>query len=95
MCGFGVEPEVELVPRIGGKLGVARLRAEAAAHDDDTLRHLGEVRIDRNGERNICERAGGVDRYLMRMRVDLANEKVRGVFRPTALAWGFPPRALG
>ena len=78
--GFGVEPEVELVARMGGELGVVGLRVEAAAHDDDALGELGEVGIDGEGERDVGERAGGVDGDLVRVRVDLADEEVGGVF---------------
>ena len=61
-----------------GSLG---LRIEAAAHDDNALRKLREVRIDRDRQRNIGQRTGGVDRHLMRMRVNLANQKVSGILR--------------
>ncbi len=64
----------------GGELGIGGLRVEAAAHDDDALSELGEVRIDRDGERDIGERASGKDGDLMRVGVHLADEEVGGVF---------------
>ncbi len=44
------------------------------------MRELGEVGIDGEGERDVGERASGVDRDLMGVRVDLADEEVGGVF---------------
>ena len=60
--------------------GSAGLRIEAAAHDDDAFGERGEFRIDGDGERDVGERAGGVDGDLVRMRAHLADEEVRGVF---------------
>ena len=78
--GLGVEPEIEFMPRIVGELRIAGLRAQAAAHDDDALREFGEVRIDGDRKRNVGQRAGGIDRDLVRMRVNLPNQKVCGIF---------------
>ncbi len=44
------------------------------------LRERGELRIDGDGERDVGERSGRVDRDLVRMRVDLADEEVDRVF---------------
>ena len=53
MRGLGIEPEVELVPRAGGELGIVGLRIEAAAHEHDALGERGEFGIDGNGERDV------------------------------------------
>ena len=82
---LGVEPEVELVARIVDVLGVVGLWVEAAAHDDDALRELGEVRIDCDGERDVGERAAGVDADLVRVRVHLADEEVCGTSSSSGL----------
>ncbi len=77
--GLGVEPEVELVADVVDELGVVGGGVEAAAHDDDALGEFGEVGIDGDGERDVGERAGGVDSDLVRMGVDLPDEEVGGV----------------
>ena len=53
---------------------------EAAAHEHDALRERGEFGIDGDGERDVGQRAGGIDGDLVRMRAHLANEEVRRVF---------------
>ena len=78
--GLGVEPEIEFVARVAGEFGIVGARVQAATHDDDTLRQLGEVRIDRQRERDIRQRTGGVNRHLMRVRANLTDQEVRGVF---------------
>jgi len=81
VSGLGIEPEVELVPGIVGELRIARLWTQAAAHDHDALREFGECGSIEIAKRNIRERASGVDRNLMRMRMNLTNEKVRSILR--------------
>jgi hypothetical protein len=65
---------------LGGELRIVGLRIQAAAHHHDALGQRGKLRIDGDGERNVGQRSGGVDRHLVRMRVHLADEEVRGVF---------------
>src|ERR1700679_3641266 len=80
MSSLRIEPEVELVARIVGKLRISRLRTQTASHNNDALCQLGEVRVDRNGKGNIRQRTSRVDRDLMRMRMHLTNKKVRSIF---------------
>ena len=77
--GLGIEPEVEFVARVGG-FDIVCLRIEAAAHNQDAFSQRRELRIDRDSQRNVCQRPGGVNRNLMRMRAHLTDEKVSRVF---------------
>ena len=78
--GLGIEPEVEFVARVGGELRIVGLRIEAAAHEHNAFGERGKLRIDGDGQRDVGQRPGGVDRHLVRMRAHLADEEVRGVF---------------
>ena len=84
--GFGVEPEVEFVARAFGEFRVGGLGIEAAAHDDDALGELGELRIGADGEGDVGHGSGGEDGDLMRMGVDLADEEMDGVFASSLAA---------
>lgn len=47
--GLGIEPEVELVARVAGKLRVVAVRGEAAAHEHNALGERGELRVNGDG----------------------------------------------
>ncbi len=78
--GLGIEPEVELVARVGGELRIGGLRIETAAHEHDALGQRRELRVDGNSQRDVGQRPGSIDGDLVWMRAHLANEEVRSVF---------------
>lgn len=80
VSGFGVHPEIEFAAGIEAEFGIGGLRIDAAAHDDELLGEFGEVRVDCDGEREIGERASGVDGDLMRVEMNHADHEVRCVF---------------
>src|SRR6185369_14330894 len=69
-------PEIELVAGIADELGIVSLGGDAPSHEDQLLCQLGELRIDRNGERQIGHRAALVDCHFMRELVYLAKQEV-------------------
>jgi hypothetical protein len=44
--GLGVKPEVEFVSRARGELRIIGLRVQAAFHEGDAFRQLGDARLD-------------------------------------------------
>jgi len=52
------------------------MRIEAAAHDYQSLGQLGEMRIERDGERDVGQGSGGVYGYLMRVGADLPDQEM-------------------
>src|SRR5580692_9093337 len=80
MRSFRIEPEVEFASRTVDELCITGLRAQAATHDNDASRKLREVRVDRYGESYIGQRTSRIDCHIMRMGVNLSNQKMSGIF---------------
>ena len=80
MRRFRIEPDVEFVPGSVDELGVGSLRIQTGAHEDHLFRKPGKFGIDRDGQRQVGHRAAGVNRYLIRIFTDHADQKVRCVF---------------
>ncbi len=76
---LGIEPEIEFMPRAVREFRIVGLRIEASAHHHNPLCQFRKLRIDRDGQRDVRQRAGCVDRHLVRMRAHLPNQKMRGV----------------
>ena len=68
MGGFRIEPEVELVPGIVGKLRILALWIETAAHEYQLLSQLRKLRIDGNGERQDLS-LDRLHRWLFRLDI--------------------------
>ena len=73
------------------------MRIEAAAHDDQSLRQFGEMRVERNGEGDIGQRPRGIYGHLVRVGVHLPYHEMRRVFgdrlgvrRALEHRWSFP-----
>ncbi len=74
-----IEPEIEFVARAGREFRIIGVRIEASPHDDETLRQLGEMRVERHGKRNIGQGPRRVNGHLVGMGMDLPNQKMRRV----------------
>ena len=81
MRGLRIEPEIELVARTGREFRIVGLRVQAAAHDDDAPRALGEVRVDGDREGDVGERPRGVHRDLVGVGMHLADQEMRRILR--------------
>src|SRR5581483_12344400 len=75
-----IEPEIELVTRIVDELGIVSVWAQASAHEHQFLRQLRELRIDGNRLRKVGHGPAFVNRDLVRVFVNHANQEMRGIF---------------
>src|SRR6202030_1215428 len=76
--GFGVPPKIEFAPVFRGPVG-RHDGSDAATHHDELLRQIGNRGIDADGLRDIREWASRINRYLMRVFVNHANDEMRGI----------------
>jgi hypothetical protein len=75
----GSNQKVELVPRIVQEFGIVGLRTQAATHEHQFLRQLRELRVERNGQREVGHRPALVDRYFAWIFVHHPDQEVRRV----------------
>ena len=60
--------------------GIVGLGIHAAAHQDQFLGKRSKFGIDGLGQSEVCHRAAFVDGHFVRIFVDHANHKMRGIF---------------
>ncbi len=71
-----VEPEIEFVTRIVQKLRIVTARAQASSHKNEFLGEFRKLRIEGNREREIGHRPTFINRHLVRIFVNHAEDKV-------------------
>jgi hypothetical protein len=67
------------VPWIVGELRIVSLGIQTPSYEDQASRQLGELCVERNGERQVGHRPTLVDRHLVRVLVHHPPKKVRSV----------------
>src|SRR5579885_1575294 len=80
-----IPPEIEFATNFG--FPVLRNRGNTTAHHDQFLREIGHLGIERDGLRNIGERAGSVYGYFMRVLMQHADDEVGGIFVSGLGSW--------
>src|SRR5581483_1663795 len=77
---LGIEPEIEFMARIVEKLRIVAVGADASTHKDEIFREVRELRINRDGKREIGHWATFVNCDLMGILMDHPDDEMRSVF---------------
>src|SRR5580700_5498036 len=81
MRGFRIHPEIEFAPWTEVEFRVVRIGINAAAHDDQLLRELGEVRVQSDGQGEVGHGSGSVDGDFVGELMNHPDHEMRSVFR--------------
>src|SRR5258708_9168418 len=79
MSRFRIEPKVKFVRWSVYEFGVVSSRIEASTHEHQFFSKSRAFRVDRNGQREICDGAALVNGDLIRKLMNHPQQKVRGI----------------